>query len=47
MDLLPLMLVPVGALPHGKGMQTIDLLGKHVLPKLRKGAAAESAAAGR
>jgi len=32
-DLL-LMLVQVGAVPHEKVMQTIDLIGKHVMPKL-------------
>ncbi|HUA34034.1 MAG TPA: LLM class flavin-dependent oxidoreductase [Candidatus Binataceae bacterium] len=32
-DLL-LMLVQVAALPHEKVMQTIDLIGKHVMPKL-------------
>jgi alkanesulfonate monooxygenase SsuD/methylene tetrahydromethanopterin reductase-like flavin-dependent oxidoreductase (luciferase family) len=34
-DLL-LMLVQVAALPHDKVMQTIDLIGKHVMPKLSK-----------
>jgi len=34
-DLL-LMLVQVAALPHEKVMQTIDLIGKHVMPKLSK-----------
>ena len=45
-DLL-LMLVQVGAVPHDKVMQTIDLIGKHVMPKLRassKAFQAESAA---
>jgi len=32
-DLL-LMLVQVGAVPHEKVMQTIDLIGRHVMPKL-------------
>ena len=32
-DLL-LMLVQVSAVPHEKVMQTIDLIGKHVMPKL-------------
>jgi alkanesulfonate monooxygenase SsuD/methylene tetrahydromethanopterin reductase-like flavin-dependent oxidoreductase (luciferase family) len=32
-DLL-LMLVQVGAIPHEKVMQTIELIGKHVMPKL-------------
>ena len=32
-DLL-LMLVQVGAIPHEKVMQTVDLIGKHVMPKL-------------
>ncbi len=45
-DLL-LMLVQVAALPHEKVMQTIDLLGKHVLPKLRSASAAQSAGAAR
>jgi hypothetical protein len=31
---LILMLVQVGAIPHEKVMQTIDLIGKHVMPKL-------------
>src|SRR5580704_8972414 len=47
-DLL-LMLVQVGAVPHEKVMQTIDLIGKHVMPKLSqssKAFQAESAAAG-
>ena len=47
-DLL-LMLVQVGAVPHDKVMQTIDLIGKHVMPKLSassKAFQAESAAAG-
>ncbi|HVA78231.1 MAG TPA: LLM class flavin-dependent oxidoreductase [Candidatus Binataceae bacterium] len=46
-DLL-LMLVQVGAIPHEKVMQTIDLIGKHVMPKLSSSAKtfqAESAAA--
>ena len=36
-DLL-LMLVQVGAVPHEKVMQTIDLIGKHVMPKLSSSA---------
>jgi hypothetical protein len=51
-DLL-LMLVQVGAVPHEKVMQTIDLIGKHVMPKLSPSAktfqmeaAATAAAAG-
>jgi alkanesulfonate monooxygenase SsuD/methylene tetrahydromethanopterin reductase-like flavin-dependent oxidoreductase (luciferase family) len=36
-DLL-LMLVQVGAVPHDKVMQTIDLIGKHVMPKLSQSA---------
>ncbi|MHB8382186.1 MAG: LLM class flavin-dependent oxidoreductase [Candidatus Binataceae bacterium] len=32
--LLLLMLVQVGAVPHEKVMQTIELIGKHVMPKL-------------
>jgi hypothetical protein len=46
-DLL-LMLVQVGAIPHDKVMQTIDLIGKRVMPKLSpssKAYQAESAAA--
>jgi alkanesulfonate monooxygenase SsuD/methylene tetrahydromethanopterin reductase-like flavin-dependent oxidoreductase (luciferase family) len=46
-DLL-LMLVQVGAVPHDKVMQTIDLIGKHVMPKLSQSAQAfqqQSAAA--
>jgi alkanesulfonate monooxygenase SsuD/methylene tetrahydromethanopterin reductase-like flavin-dependent oxidoreductase (luciferase family) len=46
-DLL-LMLVQVGAVPHEKVMQTIDLIGKHVMPKLSQSAKAfqqQSAAA--
>ncbi len=46
-DLL-LMLVQVGAVPHEKVMQTIDLIGKHVMPKLSSSAKtfqAQSAAA--
>ncbi len=46
-DLL-LMLVQVGAVPHEKVMQTVDLIGKHVMPKLSASAKAfqmESAAA--
>jgi alkanesulfonate monooxygenase SsuD/methylene tetrahydromethanopterin reductase-like flavin-dependent oxidoreductase (luciferase family) len=46
-DLL-LMLVQVGAVPHDKVMQTIDLVGKHVMPKLSQSAQAfqqQSAAA--
>jgi hypothetical protein len=46
-DLL-LMLVQVGAVPHEKVMQTVDLIGKHVMPKLSassKTYQAESAAA--
>jgi alkanesulfonate monooxygenase SsuD/methylene tetrahydromethanopterin reductase-like flavin-dependent oxidoreductase (luciferase family) len=46
-DLL-LMLVQVGALPHEKVMQTIDLVGRHVMPKLSHSAKTfqqESAAA--
>ena len=27
------MLVQVGAIPHEKVLQTIDLVGKHVMPK--------------
>ena len=45
---LILMLVQVGAVPHEKVMQTIDLIGKHVMPKLSassKAFQAESAAA--
>jgi hypothetical protein len=26
--------VQVGAIPHEKVMQTIDLIGKHIMPKL-------------
>jgi alkanesulfonate monooxygenase SsuD/methylene tetrahydromethanopterin reductase-like flavin-dependent oxidoreductase (luciferase family) len=47
-DLL-LMLVQVGSIPHEKVMQTIDLIGKHVMPKLSSSAKsfqAQSAAAG-
>jgi len=33
-----LMLVQVGAVPHDKVMQTIDLIGKHVMPKLSSSA---------
>jgi len=43
------MLVQVGAVPHEKVMQTIDLIGKHVMPKLSVSSReyqAESAAAG-
>jgi alkanesulfonate monooxygenase SsuD/methylene tetrahydromethanopterin reductase-like flavin-dependent oxidoreductase (luciferase family) len=43
-----LMLVQVGAIPHDKVMQTIDLIGKHVMPKLSSSAKtfqAQSAAA--
>jgi hypothetical protein len=47
------MLVQVGAVPHEKVMQTIDLIGKHVMPKLSPSAktfqmeaAATAAAAG-
>jgi alkanesulfonate monooxygenase SsuD/methylene tetrahydromethanopterin reductase-like flavin-dependent oxidoreductase (luciferase family) len=43
-DLL-LMLVQVGAIPHEKVMQTIELLAKHVMPKLKNGSS-QSAAAG-
>ena len=43
-DLL-LMLVQVGAIPHGKVMQTIELLAKHVMPKVKNGSS-QSAAAG-
>src|SRR4029077_8961504 len=50
---LILMLVQVGAVPHEKVMQTIDLIGKHVMPKLSPSAktfqmeaAATAAAAG-
>jgi len=44
---LLLMLVQVGAVPHEKVMQTIDLIGKHVMPKLSQSSEAfqESAAA--
>jgi alkanesulfonate monooxygenase SsuD/methylene tetrahydromethanopterin reductase-like flavin-dependent oxidoreductase (luciferase family) len=45
---LILMLVQVGAIPHEKVMQTIDLVGKHVMPKLSASSKAyqeESAAA--
>src|SRR5208337_4770617 len=45
---LILMLVQVGAIPHEKVMQTIDLIGRHVMPKLSqssKAYQAESAAA--
>ncbi|MGH7781950.1 MAG: LLM class flavin-dependent oxidoreductase [Candidatus Binataceae bacterium] len=48
-DLL-LMLVQVGSVPHEKVMQTIDLIGKHVMPKLSSSAKifqAQSAAAAR
>jgi alkanesulfonate monooxygenase SsuD/methylene tetrahydromethanopterin reductase-like flavin-dependent oxidoreductase (luciferase family) len=48
-DLL-LMLVQVGAIPHDKVLQTIDLIGKHVMPKLNPQVTvmeAESAAAAR
>jgi alkanesulfonate monooxygenase SsuD/methylene tetrahydromethanopterin reductase-like flavin-dependent oxidoreductase (luciferase family) len=48
-DLL-LMLVQVAAVPHEKVMQTIDLIGKHVMPKLSKSATvvqAETTAAAR
>jgi hypothetical protein len=31
---IDLMLVQVGAIPHEKVMQTIELIGKHVMPKL-------------
>ncbi|MGH7864423.1 MAG: LLM class flavin-dependent oxidoreductase, partial [Candidatus Binataceae bacterium] len=34
---LVLMLVQVGAVPHEKVMQTIDLIGRHVLPKVKGG----------
>jgi alkanesulfonate monooxygenase SsuD/methylene tetrahydromethanopterin reductase-like flavin-dependent oxidoreductase (luciferase family) len=46
---LILLLVQVGAVPHEKVMQTIDLIGKHVMPKLSQSSRefqAESAAAG-
>ncbi|HUY38721.1 MAG TPA: LLM class flavin-dependent oxidoreductase [Candidatus Binataceae bacterium] len=46
-DLL-LMLVQVGSIPHEKVMQTIELIGKHVMPKLSNSAKtfqAQSAAA--
>lgn len=46
-DLL-LMLVQVGSIPHEKVMQTIELIGKHVMPKLSTSAKtfqAQSAAA--
>ena len=42
-DLL-LMLVQVGAIPHEKVMQTIDLIGRYVMPKLKNGAEATAAA---
>ncbi len=49
-DLL-LMLVQVGAVPHDKVMQTVDLIGKHVMPKLSASSkiyqAEAAAAAGR
>jgi hypothetical protein len=44
-DLL-MALVQVAALPHEKVMQTIELLAKHVMPKIKNGASAQSAAAG-
>ena len=48
-DLL-LMLVQVGSVPHEKVMQTIDLIGRYVMPKLNPHVTAiqaESAAAAR
>ena len=42
-DLL-LMLVQVGSVPHEKVIQTIELLAKYVLPKMRSGAAKVAAA---
>jgi len=39
-------LVQVAALPHEKVMQTIELLAKHVMPKIKDGATSQSAAAG-
>jgi alkanesulfonate monooxygenase SsuD/methylene tetrahydromethanopterin reductase-like flavin-dependent oxidoreductase (luciferase family) len=42
-DLL-LVLVQVGAIPHEKSMQTIELLAKHVMPKLREGNGKSAAA---
>jgi alkanesulfonate monooxygenase SsuD/methylene tetrahydromethanopterin reductase-like flavin-dependent oxidoreductase (luciferase family) len=42
-DLL-LMLVQVGSVPHEKVMQTIELLAKHVMPKVQTGAAKVAAA---
>jgi alkanesulfonate monooxygenase SsuD/methylene tetrahydromethanopterin reductase-like flavin-dependent oxidoreductase (luciferase family) len=42
---LILMLVQVGALPHEKVMQTIELLGKHVMPKLKGSPASAEARA--
>src|SRR5216684_3271562 len=48
---LILLLVQVGAVPHEKVMQTIDLIGKHVMPKLSASSkiyqAEAAAAAGR
>ena len=44
-DLL-MALVQVAALPHEKVMQTIELLAKHVIPKIKDGAASQTAAAG-
>jgi alkanesulfonate monooxygenase SsuD/methylene tetrahydromethanopterin reductase-like flavin-dependent oxidoreductase (luciferase family) len=45
---LVLMLVQVGAVPHEKVMQTIELIGKHVMPKVKdagKGVEAQTAVA--
>jgi hypothetical protein len=44
------MLVQVGAIPHEKVLQTIDLIGRHVMPKSNPPVTsiqAESAAAAR
>jgi hypothetical protein len=44
------MLVQVGAIPHEKVLQTIDLIGRHVMPKLNPQVTSiqtESAAAAR
>ena len=46
MDLLTA-LVQVAALPHEKVRQTIELLAKYVMRKIKDGASSQSAAAGR